>query len=275
MSGFIAMSREVFDHPLLRDGERFRAWFWMVSKACWKPTKFDVHGRIITLDRGQFSCSVRELAEAWGWSKSSVDRFLTRLKTETMIETESGTGRLVITICNYGKYQDAERDAGTDGGTPTGTPAGQQRDIKEPLNHSTSVEPKGSPPQAVDRTSEVFELWLAVAVPAGLPGFRAISDKRRTACRARLKTEGFDAIQQAIEKVPKSSFLTGVTSRDGWKADIDFFLKPDTITKILEGKYDDRAGNSTRYHGPINHDQQYWLDRVEAGLAAEPSGPSG
>ena len=61
MSGFIAMSRDALDHPLLQDGEHFRAWFWLVSKACWKPTRHDVNGKIVTLERGQFSTSLRQL----------------------------------------------------------------------------------------------------------------------------------------------------------------------------------------------------------------------
>jgi hypothetical protein len=134
MSGFIVMARDATEHPLLQDGERFRAWFWMVAKACWKPTPFDIHGKIVTLDRGQFCCSVRELADTWGWSKSTVERFLTRLKTEAMIGTDAGTGRLIITICNYTKYQDVPKERGTANGTPSGTAAGQQRDIKEQGN---------------------------------------------------------------------------------------------------------------------------------------------
>lgn len=145
MSGFIVMSRDAIDHPLLRDGERFRAWFWMVAKACWKPTKFDVQGKVVQLERGQFCCSVREMAEAWGWSKSAVDRFIQRLVDEDMVistraksgtgsGTASGTSRSIITICNYAKYQDVPRDGGTVSEPLSGTAAGQQRDIKEQGN---------------------------------------------------------------------------------------------------------------------------------------------
>jgi len=148
VSGFVAAHREALEHPLfVGDSARLGAWFWMIAKACWKPTRFNVHGKTIELNRSQFCCSVRELADAWGWSKSSVDRFLTRLKTETMIETESGTGRLVITILNYDKYQTFEHEAGTPSGTPSGTAAGQQRDIKEQGNKGTiEEEPNGSSP---------------------------------------------------------------------------------------------------------------------------------
>lgn len=137
MTGFIVMQRDALDHPLLKDGERFRAWFWMLARAAWKPTPFDIGGKMVTLQRGQLCGSVRQFADAWGMSKSAVDRFLSRLKSETMIETETGQGRLIITICNYAKYQDVEKDERDSSGTATGTPPGQQRDIKEQGNQGT------------------------------------------------------------------------------------------------------------------------------------------
>ena len=162
MTGFIVMQRDALDHPLLKDGERFRAWFWLVARAAWRPTPFDVGGKVITLQRGQLCASVRQLAEAWGMSKSAVERFVTRLKTETMVETEAGHGRLVITICNYNKYQDLESMARDSSGTATETPSGQQRDIKEPLNHGTIVdeEASASPSTARKRAAFVLPNWV-------------------------------------------------------------------------------------------------------------------
>ena len=170
MTGFIAMQREALDHPLLQDAERFRAWFWLVANAVWKPTPYDVSGKIITLDRGQLCVSVRQLAQAWGWSKSTVDRFLTRLKTETMIGTQAGTGRLVITICNYDKYQSPPTDSGTPSGTLGGTAAGQQRDIKEQGNKETSTTyPDGyvGDDTQIDPAKVVFETGHEILKDAG------------------------------------------------------------------------------------------------------------
>jgi hypothetical protein len=146
MTGFVVAYREAAEHPLFKGhADRLGAWLWLLMKAAWKPTKFDVNGKVVTVKRGQLSVSIRHLGEAWGWSKSSTDRFLTRLKTETMIETESGTGRLLITICNYDKYQDISDIHGTATGTQSGTAAGQQRDIKEQGNKETiDKEPNGS-----------------------------------------------------------------------------------------------------------------------------------
>lgn len=159
MSGFVALHREAMNHHLFKgDSARFGAWVWMVSMACWKETKFNINGRTITLKRGQFCCSVRDMADAWGWSKSSVDRFLTRLKTETMIGTDDGTGRLVVTISNYEKYQNIGCSGGTATGTATGTAAGQQRDIKEQGNNKTKEQEGADEPSEVEpRSAYAFE----------------------------------------------------------------------------------------------------------------------
>lgn len=131
MSGWIKLHRGWMDNPALTTPERKVAWLWLIENACWKETKVDIKGRTETLQRGQMTFSIRFLADAWGWSKTSVERFLGRLKTETMIDTANGTGQNVITICNYFKYQDSDEDSGTASGTQSGTGAGQERDKEE------------------------------------------------------------------------------------------------------------------------------------------------
>jgi hypothetical protein len=167
MTGFVAAHRTLADHHLFDgDAARLGAWCWLFMRAAWKPTKYDIRGKTITLERGQLCVSVRQLGEAWGWSKSAVDRFLTRLETETMIEREAGHGKLVITICKYNEYQDlpdSKRDTDRD---TSGTPAGHQRDIKEQVNKETREQytplnpPKGKvcKPDGVD--DQVWLDWL-------------------------------------------------------------------------------------------------------------------
>lgn len=153
MSGFIAMQRDALDHHLLQDGDRFRAWFWIVANACWKPAKARIKGRTVELERGELSFSVRFLADNWGWSKSRVDRFLSDLRAEGMIETRSksgtsaghkaGQGQSIITVCNYSKYQDSETVVRDKREAKSGTSAGQARDKEEEGN---KVIRKNTPP---------------------------------------------------------------------------------------------------------------------------------
>lgn len=86
----------------------------------------------------------------------------------------------------------------------------------------------------------VVSRWNAMASAHKLSKCEKLSDKRAKACHARLRDDGLDAICQAIEKIPQSSFLLGL-SGDWNGANFDFLLRPDSITKILEGKYDDKT----------------------------------
>jgi hypothetical protein len=85
------------------------------------------------------------MGKAWGWPKSTVDRFIDVLKKRDMIETDTGTGILVITICNYDRYQRVSLPAGQKRDTD-GTAAGQQRDKREDIqNIQLSEEEIGKP----------------------------------------------------------------------------------------------------------------------------------
>lgn len=155
MSGFIALHREAFSHPMLKDADRFRAWFWLVANAAWKPTTTRIKGQTVQLERGELSFSQRFLAEKWDMSKSRVDRFIADLRAEGMITTRSkngadgghkaGQGQSIITICNYEKYQRIEDEArgnsGATGGATGGATAGQQRGKEEEGNKGTSNTP--------------------------------------------------------------------------------------------------------------------------------------
>ena len=140
MSGHIRMQRGWRNHQIFRNAPYSHrdAWGWLIESACWKPIRFDVGGAIITLERGQLCYSIRQLGNQWRWSKTTVTRFLARLRAEKMIQTcsktgtPSGTGKTIITICNYSRYQ---AEPGKDG-TPSGTKVGQERDTKEEREES-------------------------------------------------------------------------------------------------------------------------------------------
>lgn len=74
----------------------------------------------------------------------------------------------------------------------------------------------------------------------GVTPCRVVTSKRRTACRLRLKDQFFrDNWRTAMQKVQASDFCRG-GGRDGWVADLDWFLRPDSVARIMEGKYDNR-----------------------------------
>lgn len=127
--GVFAVHRGIWEHTSF-DDEPFtqrEAWIWLISEAAYRPFKKRVAGHVIELKRGQVCHSLRFIADAWGWTLAKTRRFLERLKTDAMIDTQTDTGVTVITICNYNKYQTAPTKEGTPCDTQNGTEPAQDR----------------------------------------------------------------------------------------------------------------------------------------------------
>jgi hypothetical protein len=77
-----------------------------------------------------------------------------------------------------------------------------------------------------------------------LPRWRDLTKNRRRQATARIRERpSLREWRLIIARIAASSFCTGA-SRTGWRADPDWLLKPDTATKVLEGKYDDPGTSS-------------------------------
>lgn len=111
------------------------------------------------------------------------------------------------------------------------TPSCQSGDEegKEGMNGKKGMEPP--------LREEVIEAWNSMEI---LPKIMSLTEKRRKTIKARLDDQFFTANwRTALAKVLESAFCTGTNDR-GWKADIDWFLKPDSVPMIMEGKYDNK-----------------------------------
>lgn len=65
---------------------------------------------------------------------------------------------------------------------------------------------------------------------------RTMNSNRRHQFRTRMKDAFFrDNWREAVERIRGSPFLSGESG--GWKADVDWFLKPNSCAKVIEGKY--------------------------------------
>ena len=84
--------------------------------------------------------------------------------------------------------------------------------------------------------------WNRVAALAGWPEARFLTASRRTAMRRALKDYGgLVGWKTHLERSAGSDFLTGKSWRDekhrNWRPDLDWFLKPANVVKILEDKF--------------------------------------
>lgn len=117
-------------------------------------------------------------------------------------------------------------------GTGTGnTPLTPLKGGEEPKSKSQSL------------TSEEFlNAWNAVA---HFQHARALTSKRLRAFRARVNDEFWlTNWRKALEHAARLPFCSGSNDRS-WIAAIDWFLRPDTVMRIIEGAYDRVGLNGT------------------------------
>jgi len=254
MSGTFNVSRRIWDHPEFAPApfsER-EAFLWLVSEASWKPRTVRAGRVVVDLERGQLCASVRFMADAWDWSKSRVDRFLKRLENRDMLRSESGTGQLVITLCNYDEYQ-GPRDTS---GTRVGQSSGHERDSggtnekkdeirdKKVSNRDTNVSLALSAPEPANPIAEAVAAYNEAAAQSGWPKVQKLTPARSQAIRARLKEcGGIEGWRVAMEKAGASDFLVG-RATGSTPATFDWLTKQANFTKLMEGNYDNR--NSAR-----------------------------
>ena len=83
---------------------------------------------------------------------------------------------------------------------------------------------------------QVVDLYHSIC--KSFPSVRSLSDARKKAIKARLKTYAMDDFKTVFENAEASSFLKGVDG--GWKASFDWLIKEANMLKVLEGNYADK-----------------------------------
>lgn len=77
------------------------------------------------------------------------------------------------------------------------------------------------------------------------PRLTKLSDARKKAIKARLKTYSVEDFQRLFEMAEGSNFLKGGNDRN-WSANFDWLLKDSNMAKVLDGNYQDRESTSGR-----------------------------
>lgn len=97
---------------------------------------------------------------------------------------------------------------------------------------------------------------------------RKLTDVRIKAIKARLQQFGTDQVYEAITRAANSEFCNGANDRN-WVADFDFVFNANKMTKILEGKYDNRNNNNYGNSRPNYQNDGHPSDNEMVGIALD------
>lgn len=92
---------------------------------------------------------------------------------------------------------------------------------------------------------KIIDLFHSICI--SYPKVRKITEKRKEAINARLKTYSVDEIRQAFEMAEESRFLKGGNDRN-WCADFDWIMKDSNMAKIIEGKYSETIKTKNKFN---------------------------
>jgi len=104
---------------------RGQAWIDLLLLARWKAGYVRVRGIRVDLEPGQLAWSEVELAKRWQWDRKKVRKFLQELENEEQqIEQQKNNVTTIISIRNWGKYQEGGTAEGTAETTANATAEG-------------------------------------------------------------------------------------------------------------------------------------------------------
>ena len=89
----------------------------------------------------------------------------------------------------------------------------------------------------------VVDLYHSICI--SFPKIRSLSESRKKAIKARLKTYNIDDFKLLFENTEASSFLKGKNDRN-WTATFDWLLKDSNMAKVLEGNYADKESTGRK-----------------------------
>lgn len=121
--GWIRVYREILDNPIWRDStpEQCKILITLLSMASWKESDWDWLGKKKKLQPGQFVTSIKRIVNfaGRGVSEKNVRTALIRFQAFGFLTCVSTNKGRLITIVNWGKYQDIDCETGKQNGKQT------------------------------------------------------------------------------------------------------------------------------------------------------------
>lgn len=166
-TGWIKLHRDFLDWEWYDDGNMVRLFIHLLLRANYEDKKW----RGIIIKRGQLVTSIANLAAETGLSVKNVRTCLEKLQTTEEIGKQSASKFTIITICNYGKYQDQQEAEGQTNGKQTANEGqangkqtaskGQQlKNIRNKEIYKEKIIKKENPSFVAPEFETVFSVWL-------------------------------------------------------------------------------------------------------------------
>ncbi len=245
--GWVKLYRSVMEGDIKDNPYLLALWSWLLAAATWKESKLLDGGQQRILPPGSVVFGMRELAETWDCSKSTISKWAHYLHDTQRITLDVRPRGCVATILNWDVYQgeDATEQPPSGHGAATEQP---------PSGHGAALSEEEKKVRKEERKKilpRLAQVWNQNR--GALPEVRGCSGTRRKRAESRWREEpSAEYWATTVQRIARSPFCSGDNDR-GWRADFDFLIQPETRHKVEEGKYDSRTGVRT---APVISDEE-------------------
>ena len=102
---WIKLHRKSIDSQVFSDEWLWRLWCWCLMRANWKASWFKAQ----RIEPGEFATGRKAAADSLGVTESKLYRGLKRLEQMGMIVVKANSNFTVVSLCNWGTYQNSEQ----------------------------------------------------------------------------------------------------------------------------------------------------------------------
>lgn len=282
MASWIKIFRELLQWEWFQKAEMVQLFIYLLLKA----NCVDKQWQGITIKRGQLATSNATIRQDLRLSEQQIRTCIKRLISTGEITYKSTNRYVVITICNYDKYQEVGNTTNEQNNEPTNNQSTDKQraineqstttkevknirskeyniiDIKQESGSNDQLSSASDEAKAVEPAKpktgklpfkEIKEMWNETC--PGFPKLFTISEARKNKMRLRIAEmsgaeKALPLLKQIFTKMQESNFLKGDNKR-GWKASFDWLFENDkNWVKVYEGNYDNKPERQspTRYN---------------------------
>ena len=302
--GYITLSRKFFQTAIWKTARTFNeseAWLDLIQSARFELSEHTarVGGREVKERRGELVASQRYLAHRWNWSEMRVRSFMSRLRKEGMVETETRSGVTIVRLTNYDKYNLTPQDPKTGGNAADNAANSAANDLKDNtlmedltqqitqlatqlaeiqrklnanlIKENNIIQPSslrsegmshGSPPSDAPQTfrGRIIAYYNAKMANTGFKPIKAINEGTKRADMLRARRRQYG--DEAIFQVIDKAAQSQFLNGQRF-ATFDWLICPNNFPKVLEGNYDNTntANNGNEQHRRTVYQQQQ-LDNI-------------
>lgn len=137
--GWVKLYRQLLDSGIWGNPQLVVLWIWCLLKASTEKKKIIINGEELLLKPGQFVTGRKSASEETGIPESTIYRHLKLLERMNMLKRQANKRYTVITIVNWGKYQDTPKTKRTCSRTTDDTTDDTSDDTTDDTSNDTQT----------------------------------------------------------------------------------------------------------------------------------------